>query len=273
MRSLEQLVTSQTDVISTLTDRLTRITIDMDRMSNWIQRHPHHQSPSVNPNRPQSEPPIDDLYGTAPPIGTQHPISAPPSARQPTPQPPVNPERTQRREYMERDRTVSPNIRAPYQELSPQPQIQQPRSHSLGVKLRTFNGKYTENVQAWISIIEDQFVANHTPDDTKVPSISALFKLEAETWYLWLKDNYGRTPTWNELKQELLVKFAPSSIRKNALRDKLRGVPYDGPKKMGSYVSQYRYIETQIPVNEMAFYDRFSYFIAPFSGTLQRHLK
>ena len=100
-----------------------------------------------------------------------------------------------------------------------------------------------------------------------------MFKSEAETWYLWLKDNYGRTPTWNELKQELLVKFAQSSIRKNALRDKLRGVPYDGPKKMGSYVSQYRYIETQIPVNEMAFYDRFSYFIAPFSGTLQRHLK
>jgi hypothetical protein len=100
-----------------------------------------------------------------------------------------------------------------------------------------------------------------------------LFKSEAETWYLWLKDSYGRTPTWDELKQELLVKFAQSSIRKNALRDKLRGVPYDGPKKMGSYVSQYRYIETQIPVNEMAFYDRFCYFIAPFSGTLQRHLK
>jgi len=106
-----------------------------------------------------------------------------------------------------------------------------------------------------------------------VPSISALFKSEAETWYLWLKDSYGRTPTRDELKQELLVKFAQSSIRKNALRDKLRGVPYDGPKKMGSYVSQYRYIETQIPVNEMAFYDRFCYFIAPFSGTLQRHLK
>src|SRR3981189_85710 len=101
-----------------------------------------------------------------------------------------------------------------------------------------------ENVQAWISIIEDQFIANHTPDDTKVPSISALFKSEAETWYLWLKGNYGRTPTWDELKQELLVKFAQSSIRKNALRDKLRGVPYDGPKKMGQYVSQYRYIET-----------------------------
>jgi len=72
VRSLEQLVTSQTDIISTLTDRLTQITIDMDRMSNWIQRHPHHQSPTpiADPNRLQSEPSIVDLYRTAPPIGT-----------------------------------------------------------------------------------------------------------------------------------------------------------------------------------------------------------
>jgi hypothetical protein len=165
---------------------------------------------------------------------------------------------------MERDRTAT---------VSPGESQQYIRPHSLGVKLRSFNGKYTENVQAWISIIEDQFVANHTPKGTKVASISGLFKGVAETWYLWLKGEYGRTPSWEELKQELLIKFAQSPIRKSALRDKLKGVPYEGANKMGGYVSQFRYIETQIAEEEMAFQDRFSYFIDPFSVNLQRHLK
>ena len=42
---------------------------------------------------------------------------------------------------------------------------------------------------------------------------------------------------------------------------------------MGQYVSNFRYIETQIGKDEMAFGDRFAYFISPFPGTLQRHLK
>ena len=42
---------------------------------------------------------------------------------------------------------------------------------------------------------------------------------------------------------------------------------------MGQYVSNFRYIEAQIAPDEMAFDDRFTYFINPFSGTLKRHLK
>ena len=42
---------------------------------------------------------------------------------------------------------------------------------------------------------------------------------------------------------------------------------------MGQYVSNFRYIETQIGKDEIAFGDHFAYFISPFPGTLQRHLK
>ncbi len=84
-----------------------------------------------------------------------------------------------------------------------------------------------------------------------------------------IKEEYGRIPSWEELKAELLVKFAQSSIRRDALRDRLHAVPYNGPKRMGQYVSNFRYIETQIGKDEMAFGGRFAYFISPFPGTLQ----
>ena len=148
-----------------------------------------------------------------------------------------------------------------------------PRPQTVNVKLPSFYGRYTENVKAWISITEDGFNAKHTAKEDKVPSISHLFKGDARTWYLTIKEEYRRIPTWEELKMELLVKFAQSSIHRDALRDRLRAVPYNGPKRMGQYVSNFRYIETQIGKDEMAFGDRFTYFISPFTGTLQRHLK
>jgi len=148
-----------------------------------------------------------------------------------------------------------------------------PRPQTVNVKLPSFYGKYTENVKAWISITEDGFDAKHTAKEDKVASISHLFKGDAKTWYLTIKEEFGRVPTWEELKTELLVKFAASSIRRDALQDKLRSIPYSRPKKMGQYVSNFRYIETQIGKDEMAFGDRFAYFITPFPGTLQRHMK
>ena len=67
----------------------------------------------------------------------------------------VDPERVQRLDFMERDRTGTASPGVHYLEAS-QPTTQQyPRPHSLGVKLWSFNGKYIENVQAGISIIED----------------------------------------------------------------------------------------------------------------------
>src|SRR5262245_20045988 len=109
--------------------------------------------------------------------------------------------------------------------------------------------------------MEDGFNAKHTAKEDKVASISHLFKGDAKTWYLTIKEEYGRIPTWEELKAELLVKFAQSTIRRDALRDKLRTVQYKGPKRMSQYVSNFRYIETQIGKDKMAFGDRFTYFI------------
>lgn len=195
---LEQLAANQQDVITTLSDRIVQMSIDMDRISNWMQRHPHHQSsvpsqPALSPAPQQQEPVVQPATSGPPPATRYASVTADPEQ--------VDPEREHRREYMERERDRTATV-------SPGESQQYFRPHSLGVKLRSFNGKYTENVQAWISIIEDQFVANHTPKDTKVASISGLFKGVAETWYLWLKGEYGRTPSWEELKQELLIKFA-----------------------------------------------------------------
>ena len=209
----------------------------------------------------------------------------------------ADPDRQARREFLSRDRTPAsppapqtgatprivptrprelfPNL---FTREVPPPQedtddssvtAARPRPQTVNVKLPSFYGRYTENVKAWISITEDGFNAKHTAKDDKVASISHLFKGDARTWYLTIKEEYGRIPTWEELKMELLVKFAQSSIRRDALRDRLRAVPYNGPKRMGQYVSNFRYIETQIGKDEMAFGDRFAYFISPFPGTLQ----
>jgi Ty3 transposon capsid-like protein/Zinc knuckle len=170
---------------------------------------------------------------------------------------------------MERDRSAEPRIRtgdilanthSMYRALS-------------GVKPPKFHGKYTEDVNAWITIIEDQFYLNPTAEATKIAAVSALFKDDALTWYLWLRNQYQRPPSWTEFKKELQVKFADSPVHTAALRIQLSNVPYNGPSSMESYISKFRSLEVQISVSEMAFGDRLHYFIAPFEMKLKRAIK
>ena len=179
-----------------------------------------------------------------------------------------------RREFMERDRSAVPDSD---QEAADRPRRSPTRHRPYkglgGVRLPKFYGKYTEDVNAWITIIEDQFFLAQTPDDVKIATISALFKDEALTWYLWLRDQYQRPPSWEEFKKELRVKFAESTVRTAALRDKLQSLPYDGPDSMEEYIYKFRSLEVQIPTKEMALGDRIQYFIAKFETELRRAIK
>ena len=140
-----------------------------------------------------------------------------------------------------------------------------------GIKLPIFHGRYIENVNAWITIIEDRFFLAETLDNKKIPDISALFMDDALVWYLDLQTKYLHgPPLWKEFKMELHVKFADSSVRMSYLRKSLKTVPYGGPNEMEQYISAFRSIEIQITVNEMRLGDRLEYFLAPFNTALKR---
>lgn len=186
-----------------------------------------------------------------------------------------DPEIETRRQFMQRDRSVpppktqSPSTRIPIQPFghgrrSPSPGQEGSSKPLVGVKLPVFRGKYTDNVHAWLTVIRDRFHLHKTPDDEKIPNISALFEDDALVWYLDLRRKYPRPPTWEEFELELEVKFAQNPVRISWLRRLLKSLKYDGPQDMEKYVSEFRSIEIQISNQDMAFGDRLGYFLEAF---------
>jgi hypothetical protein len=109
-----------------------------------------------------------------------------------------------------------------------------------------------EDVDAWIAIFEDQFALNATEERHKVPTISPLLVDDARPWYVWLRKEYGRQITWEEFVKELRIKFSESPVRTTALRNMLQSIPYTGATSMEKYISDFRSIEIQLSIKEMA---------------------
>jgi hypothetical protein len=188
---------------------------------------------------------------------------------------PSNTSPTSRREYLQRDRSRPPPSSSPSR-LPTTPAHEDDGSFYKavsGTKLPFFRGRYIDNVNAWITIIEDRFWLIKTPERAKIATVSALFKGDALIWYLDIRSQYVKQPTWEEFKRELRVKFADSPIRTSYLRKKLRSIPYEGPFEMEQYISEFRSIEIQIIKEDMTFGDKLEYFLQPFSKDLQRHVK
>ena len=190
---------------------------------------------------------------------------------------------TDRRQFMQRDRSLPPRSQSPtcipiqpFSRRSPSPNSSLGNGSYkplTGVKLPIFHGRYMENVNAWITIIEDRFFLAETPDNKKIADISALFMDDALVWYLDLRTKYLHgPPSWEEFKMELHVKFADSPVRMSYLRKSLKTVPYGGPNEMEQYISAFRSIEIQITENEMRLGDRLKYFLAPFNTALKRRI-
>jgi Ty3 transposon capsid-like protein/Zinc knuckle len=199
----------------------------------------------------------------------------PPDRTEPEQQslPPPDPEANRRREFMERDRSAPPEIEETTDTELPVAPFSSNSRSLTGVKLPRFYGKYTEDVNSWISIIEDQFFLHSTKEKYKVANVSPLLQDDALTWYSWLKGQYRRPITWPEFKRELRTKYAESTVRTSALREKLKTVPYNGPNSVEKYVSKFRSLEQQISAKEMAFGDRLHYFISPFETEFRRAIK
>src|SRR5215510_8598555 len=117
------------------------------------------------------------------------------------------------------------------------------------------------------------FLARHPRKQKKIADISALFEDDALVWYLDLRTKFPRSPSWEEFKTELRVKFAESPVRMSYIRKTLRNIPYGGPTEMEQYISQFRSIEIQISDNEMKLRDKLEAFILPFGKSFQRRIK
>jgi hypothetical protein len=263
MASAEEAYRQQQQIIDTLATKIDSLTESVNSLTNAINIL-ISQSPEPE-NLAESEKPA--ASSTIPETKNEvHPSESP-----------LN----ERRKFMDRDRSVKPenesndeNDGGDGDDGDDDLALSSSKYNGLtGVKLPKFYGNYTDDVNAWISIIEDQFYLQRTPKKMKVAAVSALFKGDARTWYIWLKQQYQRPLTWKEFKKELRVKFAESTVRTAALREKLQLIPYDGPATMEKYVSKFRSLESQIPVKEMAFGDRLHYFIQPLEVDLKRFIK
>ncbi|KAK7019389.1 hypothetical protein VNI00_018102 [Paramarasmius palmivorus] len=133
------------------------------------------------------------------------------------------------------------------------------RSSSLRVDLPQFRGTFNENVQAWISIVQDQLLASQVPKDNWGAAVSGLLREGAQTWYLAKKQERGDRPlTWDELTTELKAHFdAPTRI--DDLRRSLHQCKYRG--NMTEYIPRFQRIEIQLPSSEMTFSERKYLFI------------
>ena len=243
-----------------LADQLDTSTSTVSMLGTFLQGFlPRAVDQGQRTNLPLSKPSPTNS-ATSPPAAAHVQIGEPP---------------LERRRFLGRDRSLEPiDIENDDDDEATMSASVQPLSYKglSGVKLPKFHGKYTEDVNAWISVIEDQFLLHRTPQRSKVAAVSALLVDDALTWYIWLKEQYGRLPTWTEFCRELRRKYAESPIRTAALRDRLQSIPYDGTN-MRKYVSKFRSLEMQISAQDMAFGDRLNYFIMPFDVELKRYIK
>src|SRR5204863_4614088 len=110
-------------------------------------------------------------HSTEPPKRTPSPAIST-GSRAPQDDDDVTSQLRERRQYIDRDRSTEP----PADDDEDTPSSIPNYKGISGVKLPKFHGQYTEDVNAWISIIEDQFTLNRTPKKSKVVTISPLLK-------------------------------------------------------------------------------------------------
>jgi hypothetical protein len=264
------------DVLGAKLDRLTTV---LERLSTAIAAQPQ---PSTSATSLPPEDITAKLESTPAPALTPPPPSPTSSGLRELQLPrslsdPIIP----RREYIRRDRSRPPpdslnprsSVHPITRQLSPVPRGNHDYRGLSGAKLPAFHGRYTENVNAWLILIEDRFRIAQTPEHMKIASISSLFHDDALTWYLWIRSQYPHAPTWEEFKKELRVKFADSPVRTGYLRKALSSIKYSGNNEMEKYISQFRSIEIQISYSDMTLGDKLEYFIRPFELSLQRFIK
>jgi hypothetical protein len=139
-----------------------------------------------------------------------------------------------------------------------------------GIKLRPFRGRDGENVVSWLNQAEQFFEFENIAEDLKVAVVSFFLKDTARHFhhYCFVRNNNIEL-TSPEFQDAFRRKFeVPPHIRGRRLREKLRDLPFDGPRHMFDYCEKFRQIESQI--YDMAFPDRLDYFLekfAPGSGT------
>ncbi|GBE78770.1 predicted protein [Sparassis crispa] len=133
------------------------------------------------------------------------------------------------------------------------------RPGQFKVDLAHFHGKDSDDLGAWLTLIEDYLRGQHIPEVDWPLQVPMLFRGEAQHWYVAQKKKIGRGFTWAELRKALTDKF-DTPLRVETLRNELRSVPWKG--NLTRYAAAFRDLETQIPEVDMTFGDRLSNFLS-----------
>ncbi|KAG7450070.1 uncharacterized protein BT62DRAFT_622295 [Guyanagaster necrorhizus] len=79
------------------------------------------------------------------------------------------------------------------------------RPSTLRIDLPIFKGTHSENVRAWLSILDDQLSTSHIAVADRTVSASGLLRDNAQTWYLALKRANNDCPlSWDDFRAALL---------------------------------------------------------------------
>ncbi|EMD40322.1 hypothetical protein CERSUDRAFT_70723 [Gelatoporia subvermispora B] len=132
------------------------------------------------------------------------------------------------------------------------------RTGQLKVELAPYHGKDSEDLGAWLILIEDYLTGQHIPNSDWPLQVPMLFRGEAMRWYVAKKKALGRTFTWPELRRAMEEKF-DMKLRIETLRNNLCTVPWKG--NLTRYAAAFREIESQIPEEDMTFGDRLANFL------------
>ena len=116
--------------------------------------------------------------------------------------------------------------------------------------LQPFAGKQTENVQAWIGMAEDAFIASHVHPDERTYMVAQSLRNPALTWYFGQKiANNNQAPAWDDLKKAMLHHW-DNPARINELRMRLNGIVCKG--NIADFCTRFQEVEVQIPATDMS---------------------
>jgi hypothetical protein len=155
--------------IDNLADKVDSLTNKLDDFVSVMTNFITTLAPILQPRgqvQTQAQPEVKQPASPALPVSPYRSIS--PYSADATP-----PTGNRRRAFLGRDRSAEPMSFL----AEDDPRSYRPSRNSrglAGVRLPKFHGRYTEDVDAWIAIIEDQFILNGIEGRYKVPSVSAL---------------------------------------------------------------------------------------------------
>lgn len=144
------------------------------------------------------------------------------------------------------------------------------RPSTLRTEIPIFSGTYLEDVNSWLSLVEDALTLYHLPNEEYTASAASYLRNKVILWYVQARmDNDDIAPHWHVFKQALLTKYN-SDLRIDEIRSRLSTLRFTN-RDLNRYITDFCALALQLNNTQMAFGDKMSYLSNPLPLDLVRH--